>query len=105
PTLPHDAPAEGVRRLHLPGRVDVGLSDMSSLMLKRASASRLFGEWIDNDFDVLADGIPVGRIMRAMAAPVGPPWMWMSLLSPMHGYEATLERALAAFAKSWLRES
>jgi hypothetical protein len=41
---------------------------MSSLVLKRASASRLSGEWNDDDFDVLADGVVVGRIMKAAAA-------------------------------------
>ena len=30
---------------------------MSSLILKRASASRSSGEWGDDDFDVLADGV------------------------------------------------
>jgi hypothetical protein len=33
---------------------------MSSLVLKRASASRSPGEWNDDDFDVLADGVVVG---------------------------------------------
>jgi hypothetical protein len=46
---------------------------MSSLVLKRASASRSSGEWSDDDFDVLADGIMVGRIMKTAAAPVGQP--------------------------------
>ena len=41
---------------------------MSSLVLKRASASRSSGEWNDGDFDVLADGTIVGRIMKAAAA-------------------------------------
>ena len=40
---------------------------MSSLILKRASASRLSGEWNDDDFDGLADGVVVGRIMKAAA--------------------------------------
>jgi hypothetical protein len=30
-----------------------------SLILKRASASRPSGEWSDDDFDVLADGVVV----------------------------------------------
>jgi hypothetical protein len=34
---------------------------MSSLILKRASASRPFGEWNDDDFEVLAHGTVVGR--------------------------------------------
>jgi hypothetical protein len=40
---------------------------MPSLILKRASASRPSGEWSDDDFDVLADGAVVGRIMKLHA--------------------------------------
>jgi hypothetical protein len=36
---------------------------MDQLILKHASASRLSGEWSDHDYDVLADGAVVGRIM------------------------------------------
>jgi len=43
--------------------------DMTTLLLKRASASRPSGEWTDDDFDVLADGAVVGRIMKVHAAP------------------------------------
>ena len=46
---------------------------MSSLVLKRASASRLFGEWNDDDYDVLADASVVDRIMKVHAAPEGSP--------------------------------
>ena len=46
------------------------------LILKRASASRPSGQWNDDDYDVLADGVVVGRILKVHAAPVGPPWMW-----------------------------
>jgi hypothetical protein len=55
---------------------------------------------------VLADGVVVGPIMKAAAAPVGLPWMWTLIFdyhegrSPTHGYEATREAAMAAFAKS-----
>jgi hypothetical protein len=79
------------------------------LMVKRASASRPSGEWNDDDFDVLADGVVVGRIMKAAAAPVGLPWMWTLIFdyhegrTPTHGYEPTREAAMAAFAKSWRR--
>jgi hypothetical protein len=55
------------------------------LIFKGASASP--GQWSD---DVVADAV-IGR----NAAPVG---------SPPHGYAATREAALAAFAKSWRRE-
>ena len=81
-----------------------------ALILKRASASRPSGEWKDDDYDVLADGVVVGRIFNAAASPVGTPWMWTLLYghhedrSPTHGYEPTREAAMAAFAKSWRRE-
>jgi hypothetical protein len=39
-----------------------------SLLLKRAAASRSSGEWSDDDYDVLAEDIVVGRIMKAAAA-------------------------------------
>jgi len=80
------------------------------LILKRASASRPSGEWNDDDYDVLCNGVVVGRIMQAAAAPVGMPWMWTLASghhedrSPTHGYAATREAAMAAFAKSWRRE-
>ena len=83
---------------------------MSSLILKSASASRPSGEWNDDDYDVLADGAVVGRIMRAKAAPVDAPWLWTVAFghhedrTPTHGYEPTREAAMAAFAKSWRRE-
>ena len=41
---------------------------MESLILKRASASRPSGEWDDDDFDVLADGVVVGRAATSAAA-------------------------------------
>jgi hypothetical protein len=49
---------------------------VNSLILKRASASRPSGEWNDDDFDALADGVVVGRLFNSNAGPVGSPWMW-----------------------------
>src|SRR4030095_5422300 len=75
----------------------------------RAAASRPSGEWNDDDFDVLADGAVVGRIFNAAASPVGTPWMWSLTFghhedrTATHGYAATREAAMAAFAKSWRR--
>ena len=69
-----------------------------------SNARRLAGEWNDDDFDVLAHGFKVN------AAPVGNPWMWTLAFgyhrdrAPNHGYTATREAAMAAFAKSWRRE-
>jgi hypothetical protein len=55
------------------------------LILKRAPASRLSGEWNDDDYDVLADRAVVDA----------------DLWPPTHGCEPTREAAMAAFAKSW----
>jgi hypothetical protein len=82
----------------------------TGLILKRASASRPSGEWKDDDYDVLADGAVVGRIMKVHAAPVGTPWMWTLAFGhhedrkPTHGYAESREAAMAAFAKSRRRE-
>ena len=84
--------------------------DKDYLILKGASASRPSGEWNDDDFDVLCDGVVVGRIMKAAAVPVGMSWMWTLAFgyhedrTPTHGYAATREAAMAAFAKSWRQE-
>jgi hypothetical protein len=81
-----------------------------TLILKRASASWPSGEWDDDDFDVLADGVVVGRIFNSKAGPAGSPWMWTLAFgnhedrTPTHGNAATCEAAMAAFAKSWRRE-
>ena len=37
---------------------------MTQLVLKRASASRPSGEWSEDDYDVLADGVVVGRMPK-----------------------------------------
>jgi hypothetical protein len=56
---------------------------------------------------VLADSVVGGRIFHAAASPVGSPWMWTLIFdyhedrTPTHGYEATREATMAAFAKSW----
>jgi hypothetical protein len=82
---------------------------MTSLILRRATASRPSGEWSEDDYDVLENGAVVGRIFKVHAAPVGTPWMWTLAFghdedrTPMHGYAATREDAMAAFAKSWRR--
>ena len=74
-----------------------------------ASASRPSGEWNDDDFDVLANGEIVGRVFKVDVS-IARPWMWTLDIgyhehrSPTHGYAATREAAMAAFAKSWRHE-
>jgi hypothetical protein len=82
---------------------------VARLILKRAAASRSCGEWSGDDYDVLADGVTVGRIMKASLAPEGTPWLW-TLAYGQHKDRtptepiALREAAMAAFAKSWRRE-
>jgi len=40
-----------------------------SLILKRASASLLSAQWSDDDYDVVIDGVVVGRIFTSLVAP------------------------------------
>jgi hypothetical protein len=58
----------------------------------------------NDDYDVLADGVVVDRIFKANAAPVASAWMHHEDRPPTHGYAASREGAMAAFAKSWRRE-
>jgi hypothetical protein len=78
---------------------------MSPLILKRASASRSSGQWRDDDYDVLENGVIVGRIFQSPGAPQDRPWMWASghngdIRRAAHGYEPTRQAAMAPFAKS-----
>jgi hypothetical protein len=68
--------------------------------------------WIDGNvhFDVQTMAQPACSNFGNRAAPVGMPWMWTLAFgyhedrTPTHGYAATREAAMAAFAKSWRRE-
>ena len=65
---------------------------------------------LQNDFDVVEDGVIVGRIFFLDAfGPQGRPWMWASVTGDIRraasGYEPTREAAMAAFAKSWRGDS
>ena len=83
---------------------------MTQLILKRASASRPSGAWDDDDFDVLADGVVVGRIFNSNAGPVGSPWMWTLAFghhedrTPTHGYAETREARWRRSRRAWRRE-
>src|SRR5262245_48821498 len=83
-----------------------GRREMTSLILKRGSASRPSGQWRDDDYDVLENGVVVGRIFLSPGAPQDRQWMWASghgidtVHRAAHGYAETREAAMAAFAKS-----
>jgi hypothetical protein len=71
---------------------------MTALVLKRGKFSRPSGQWSDEDYDVLADGRVVGRILEE-GSHFGPPelrWGWsITVIVPAtpatHGTAATLE--------------
>jgi hypothetical protein len=74
---------------------------MSPLILRRA----LIG-WNEDDFYVLENGVIMGRLDAT--GPQGRTWRWAcghngDIKRAAHGYEATREAAMAAFAKSWRR--
>jgi hypothetical protein len=76
--------------------------DKDFLTLKRAPIGPN-----EEDYEVLFDGVLVGRVVLSPFAPNDRQWMWSvdhRDRSPAHGYKATREAAMAAFAKSWRRE-
>ena len=78
---------------------------MSSLILKRAPI-----DWNQEDYEVLEDGVVVGRVFLMPIGLKGRPWMWASghngdIKRAAYGYEPTREAAMAAFAKSWRGDS
>jgi hypothetical protein len=59
------------------------------LILKSASKSRPSGELNEDDYDVVTDGVVVGRIMKAAETLA---FGHHEDRTPTHGYEATRER-------------
>lgn len=76
------------------------------LTLKRASLSRPDGHWSEDDYDVISDGVAVGRILKSVGTEGRDVWIW-SITSRVpnamedRGREATREAAMTAFAKRW----
>ena len=83
---------------------DGGGGEMAELILERAADGSEHYEVLDKARNV------VGHIMLSDAAPPEMPWIW-SVASAhhtgrksTHGYEATREAAMEAFARVWHRE-
>jgi hypothetical protein len=79
------------------------------LTLKRAKLSRPSGQWMDEDYDVLADGKVIGRIFEE-GSRFGPPelrWTWsITCIVPAtpgvtNGTAATREEAMVKFRAAW----
>jgi hypothetical protein len=82
---------------------------VSNLLLRRSHENRAGADGSD-DYDVIGDnGEIIGRIFRATRFPNDTPWQWSLTYgfqedrTPTHGYEATREAAMQAFARSWHR--
>ena len=113
PTAAADRPIGSSQRTRLARRWRSprrGLGTVTDLLLRKAQAGRA-GAQGDDDYDVIgADGLVIGRIFKATSL-VGTPWMWTLAYgehedrTPTHGYEATREAAMQAFARSWHRET
>jgi hypothetical protein len=81
---------------------------MPSLILKRARASRPSGQWQDEDYDVLADGKVVGRILEAGSRFDPPDLLWKWAITSIWpatrgvttGTTATRDEAMAKF-RAW----
>jgi hypothetical protein len=82
---------------------------MTSLILKRAKFSRPSGQWQDEDYDVLADGKVVGRILES-GSRFDPPdllwtWsitsIWPATRGVTNGTAATREESMGKFRAAW----
>jgi hypothetical protein len=86
---------------------------VTSLILKRANTSRSSGQWQHEDYDVLADGRPVGRIYEDASTSTPPElhWFWsVTEIVPArpgvtNGTAATREEAMAKFRAAWDRQA
>jgi hypothetical protein len=80
-----------------------------SLILKCAFTSRSSGQWSDEDYDVIADGKPLGRIYEDahLSTPPDMRWVWsVTAIVPAtrgvtNGTAATLDEAKAKFRAAW----
>jgi hypothetical protein len=103
----HGVAPQGGREARNRGRLETG-PVATPLILKLRAAMRRLWRWRDDHYDVLENGVAVGRIFWSPSAPKHRPWMWVSNEQqgrpPMFGYEATHEAAMAIFAKNWRRD-
>ena len=66
---------------------------------------------IPTQYEVIADGKIVGQIALFTASSTGTPWLWSIDFAfhegrhPAHGFEATREAAMQAFARCWFPEN
>ena len=77
---------------------------------KRGKFSSSCGQWKDEDYDVLADGTVVGRILESGSRfdPPGLQWTWSIFIVPAmpgvtNGTAATREEAMTKFRVGWER--
>jgi hypothetical protein len=79
----------------------------------RLHAGQRRGAWADDDaiskhVEIVVISLAGCRILKAATSPPGTPWIWTIAYGdrePAHGYEATREGAMQAFARSWHSET
>jgi hypothetical protein len=82
------------------------LGAITGVLIRRVKPARP-GAQHDDDYDVIdGDGLVIGRIFKSTTSRS---WIWTLFCSHenrglTHGYTATRETAIAAFAKSWRRD-
>jgi hypothetical protein len=85
---------------------------VTGLVLKRGKLSRPSGQWQDEDYDVLADGKVIGRILEEGSRfdPLELRWGWsITEIVPAtpgvtNGTAATREEAMVKFRAAWEKQ-
>src|SRR5262245_17311623 len=82
------------------------VSTDAPLIIKPAQSP---GEWIDESYDVLADGVVIGCILKFNGPGAGSkPWKWAISYfregrTPAYGYAPTVDEAKAKFRDYWTK--
>ena len=104
PSEPRRMVGDNRNRWLSPGIAFAGGTPMTDLLLKSSGP-------VADQYKVLAGDQVVGHIRLSELAPPTTPWRWTlshgqqkGRRTPTHGYGATREEALQAFARSWHRE-
>jgi hypothetical protein len=102
-------PSVGPRRKPAgPARGRKGLAEVGPERSPYCLRASTLTDWNDDDYDVLADGAVVGRILKVHATPVGSPWKAtlvsvVTMVGPGIRFNVVLEREAHSMARSRAR--